>query len=83
MTAAMMFLSGLTAAIGGALFRSCSSGVEADLMRYWCGPQPQALLLQNHAHCAGCGALAAGFILMIAAIVMGSLPRRRIARERA
>jgi hypothetical protein len=83
MTTAIMFLSGLMSMIGGAILRTCSSGVEAEMMRYWCGPQSNAALAQSHAHCAGCGMLAAGLVLMIAAIVVGSLPRRRAAMERA
>lgn len=82
MTAAIMFLSGLMATVGGALLRSCGPDLETDLSRYWCGPQPHALA-QNHAHCVGCEILAAGVILMITAIAVASLPRRRVARGRA
>jgi hypothetical protein len=78
-TAAIMFLSGLVATVGGALLRSCGAGIEADLTRYWCGPQ-QHVLAPGQAHCAGCETLAAGFILMIAALVVASLSRRHVAR---
>ena len=81
MRAAITFLMGLTAATGGLALRACSGGADIELMRSWCGPAPQALLAQGHAHCAGCAMLAAGFALMIAAIVIASLPRRRVARE--
>lgn len=82
MTAAIMFFSGLSGAIGGALLRSCSTGVEVDLARYWCGPQSPATLAQSHAHCVGCSVLASGLVVMIAAMIIASLPRRRVARER-
>lgn len=81
-TAAIMFFSGLMAIVGGAVLRSCSTGVEADLMRYWCGPQSSALFAQTHAHCAGCAMLAAGLALMIASLIAASWPRRRTAMER-
>ena len=83
MTAAIMFFSGLSTAIGGALLRACGSGSEVEVARYWCGPQSPAMLVPSHAHCAGCAALASGLVLMIVAIITASLPRRRIARERA
>jgi len=83
MTAVIIFFLGLAATTGGVLLRSCNSGLEANFERYWCGPQPHALLAQSHAHCAGCEVLAFGFILMISAIVVGGLPRRRAVREQA
>lgn len=82
MTVVIMFLSGLMATIGGVLLRSCSAGVETDLTRYWCGPQPH-MLAQSHAHCAGCEMQVAGFVLMIAAVGIANLPRRRAGMERA
>lgn len=82
MTATWMFLSGLAATTGGLFLRACNKGVAAELANFWCGPQPHALLAQSHAHCAGCGMAAAGFVVMIAAIVLGSLPRQRLAKER-
>lgn len=83
MTAAIMFLSGLTAAIAGALLRSCGTGVEAELMRHWCGPQSPLMAVQAHAHCAGCASLAIGLVMMIASIVVAASSRSRVARERA
>jgi len=83
MTTAIMFFSGLTAAITGALLRSCGTGVEAELMQHWCGPQSPTMAAQAHAHCAGCASLAMGLVMMIASIVIASLSRRRVARELA
>lgn len=82
MKTAIMLIPGLSAAIGGALLRSCNTGLETELARYWCGAQTSALTAQAHAHCAGCAMLASGLVMMIAAVVVGSLPRRRVARER-
>lgn len=83
MTAPLIFLSGLAATTGGLVLRACNTGVASDIASYWCGPQPHTLLAQSHAHCAGCGMMATGFVLMIAAILVAALPRRRVARERA
>jgi len=82
-TAPLIFLSGLAATTGGLVLRACNTGIANDIASYWCGPQPHALLAQSHAHCAGCGVTAAGFVLMTAAIVVAALPRRRVTRERA
>lgn len=81
MRAAITFLIGLMTTSGGLVIRSCSGGADLDLARYWCGPQPLAMMSEAHAHCVGCG-MAAGFVTMIAAIVACSLPRRRIKLER-
>ena len=83
MTAALMFLSGFAATTGGLVLRVCSTGVASDLASYWCGAQPHALLAQGPTHCVGCGIAATGFVLMIGTIGVASLPRRRVARERA
>jgi len=83
MKAAITVLTGLSTVAVGLVLRACSSGGGADLSRYWCGPQPMGMLSEAHAHCAGCGMIAAGFILMIAGIVAGNLPRRRVTREKA
>lgn len=80
---ALIFFSGLAATTAGLVLRACNTGIAGDIANYWCGPQPHALVVQSHAHCAGCGIAAAGFALMIAAIIVASLPRRRVARERA
>lgn len=80
--AALMFLSGLAATTGGLVLRACNAVPSTNIASYWCGPQPHAVLAQSHAHCAACGVAAAGFVLMIAAIVVASLPRRRVASER-
>ena len=80
---ALIFISGLALTAGGLVLRACNTGAAAELVSYWCGPQPNALLTQSHTHCAGCGVAAAGFVLMITAIIVASLPRRRVARERA
>ena len=83
MKAAITVLTGLPTVAGGLVLRTCSGGEGADLSRHWCGPQPMGMLSEAHAHCAGCGMIAAGFILMITGIVASTLPRRRVAREKA
>lgn len=83
MKAAITVLTGLSTVAGGLVLRACGSGAGAELSRYWCGPKPMALLSEAQAHCAGCGMIAAGLLLMIAGTVASRLPRRCIARENA
>lgn len=80
---ALIFLSGLAATTAGLVLRACNTEASGDIASYWCGPQPHAFLAQSHAHCAGCGAAVAGLVMMVAAIIIAALPRRRVARERA
>ncbi|MDP3493764.1 MAG: hypothetical protein Q8R82_11655 [Hyphomonadaceae bacterium] len=82
MTAAMIFISDVMTIITGAVLRTCGSGMEADMASFWCGPQPSSLMAHGPAHCAGCAMIAAGFILMIIAVLADNLPRRLAASER-
>jgi hypothetical protein len=76
----VMLLTGGVMALAGALFRSCASSLPPEFANAWCGShKPAALVAAAHQHCAGCVMLAAGLVLMAAAMPFASLRLRRSA----
>ena len=66
---AVLFLSGVTSTIAGAVTRSCDQDASSQLAHAWCGPPLQALS-SAHEHCAGCVMLVAGVALVAASLVV-------------
>lgn len=68
MDAKIPFLAGLGSALTGAFIRSCSSEFSFASANAWCGEAPPSpALTLAHEHCAGCGLLALGIMLMAGA----------------
>jgi hypothetical protein len=76
-----LFTAGIAALLSGALLRNCEPGVSGNLVVEWCGPTPQAMMMNAaHAHCAGCGVMEFGALLIalsLASAVMRTVGRRR------
>lgn len=67
LTPAMMG-AGVVTTFAGFVMRSCALAGN-DLANAWCGSPPSsALLNQFHEHCAGCGFMVAGAVLMATAL---------------
>lgn len=79
---AVLLLSGVTAALAGALTRSCDQDVASQIAHAWCGPALQTMSVA-HEHCAGCVLLVAGLTLITVSLAIVAWKRPAAARAKA